>query len=168
MSDATAPDPHDPFQVYLGLRQRALYAVPSGLLAPTARWAGLGGVVVDVPGSSGGIASLVALAEPAASLYTSGGGGFIGAGNHPDVAQAAQALVETVAASLEQFHAVLDDALPPPEVVRVHALGEQGRWLADLPRAVFWGEDRAHGLSPVAGRAQQLITRIREHSDQPG
>jgi hypothetical protein len=79
----TSPD-----AVYRDLRSMALEAVERGALAPPfADHPDVAGVIVDVP-ATGGSATIVALADDTTSLYTSTGGGTIGAGEHATVATA--------------------------------------------------------------------------------
>src|SRR6478672_7058058 len=89
-----------PEEVFTGLRAMALQATESGALpAPPADHPDVCGVVVDIP-ASGGYATLVALTDNTTSLYTSTGGGTIGAGEHAAVAAATHGLLTSVQAHL--------------------------------------------------------------------
>ena len=53
------------------------------------------------------------VADGTTSLYTSGGGGTLGAGAHDSVRRAATAYLEAIAEAVPMFEAV-DEAVPPP------------------------------------------------------
>ena len=85
-----------PETIYKGLRDIALSASQSGgLPLPPREHPDVFGVVIDIP-ASGGFATLVGLTDNTTSLYTSTGGGTIGAGTHSAVATATHALLAAV------------------------------------------------------------------------
>src|SRR5262245_37356880 len=127
----------EPLAIYHDLRGRALAAVTSGLVLASSR-VGVLGVVVDIL-ASGGFATVVSLADNTCSLYTSTGGGTIGAGTHAAVATACQRLLDAVDASRASFVDRIDDALPPAGTVRFHGLSASGGFFADVPEDSFWG-----------------------------
>ena len=143
--------------VFVDLRQRALDSVRSEALVLSTQ-AGALGVVVDIP-ASGGFATLVALRDNTTSLYTSTGGGTIGAGTHQAVATATQRLLEVIDAHRESFAEVVDDGFPPPVNVRFHGLAAGGGFMADVPEDSFWGR-AAHPLMPVIAATQELLTAV--------
>jgi L-alanine-DL-glutamate epimerase-like enolase superfamily enzyme len=116
------------------------------------------GIVVDVPGS-GGFASIVALADGTTSMYTSTGGGRIGAGTHAHVAAATTRLLTEVQRHLGLFESPDDRGLPAPSVVRLHVLTPMEGRHADVPEDAFWGR-QDHALTPVIARVQDVITAI--------
>jgi hypothetical protein len=147
--------------VYRDLRSMALEALERGALAPPfPDHPDVAGVVVDIP-ATGGSATVVALADNTTSLYTSTGGGTIGAGEHATVASATQALLIAVQRQLDGFTAVDDPALPPAGTVRFHVLTTSGRRTEDVPEDCFWGR-AAHPLMPVIAATQHVISAIRE------
>jgi hypothetical protein len=143
--------------IYADLRAQALDATRSGRLPSTLRSGALG-VVVDIP-ASGGFVTIVALADNTTSMYTSTGGGTIGAGAHQAVATATQQLLVVVDAHRSSFDDHVDDALPPTGTVRFHGLAEAGGFVADVPEDAFWGR-APHQLMPVIAATQQLIGAI--------
>jgi hypothetical protein len=153
-------------EMYGQLRAMALEAVANGLVAPTADHPRVSGVVIDVP-SDGGCATLVSLTDDTTSMYTSTGGGTIGAGAHASVASATHALLAAVEQHFDQFTDDDDPALPPRGIVRFHLLGPAGRRTADLPDEAFWGR-ADHPLMPVIAAAQELIAAIRTASPDEG
>jgi hypothetical protein len=138
------------------MREMALTVTPELLgVAPGTVW----GVLLDVP-VSGGFATIVALADGTVSMYTSSGGGVIGAGERPEVASAGQRLLAEVAARVELFRDTPDEGLPPTGSVRIHALGPAGHRNADMPVESFWGRE-GHELAPLIAAAQDVIAAIR-------
>lgn len=136
----------------------ALGAVDAGLAPPGSDHPNVFGVVVDIP-SSGGWATVVALGDGTTSMYTSVGGGTIGAGEHELVRAANTQLLQVIE---HELLAHLDDdpgTHPPPGHVRFHVLGADGLRGVDLPEAVFWGEREGGGN--LVNATQYLIHTIR-------
>jgi hypothetical protein len=153
--------------VYEGLRGHALDAVASGLPDPDPAHPSVSGVVVDIP-AQGGYVTLVAMTDSATSLYTSVGGGTIGAGSHPAVATATRRLLSTIQLYLERFVPEASTSPPPPGTVRLFVLTPGGRRVADIPEDAFWGRIQ-HALTPVIEAAQGTITAVREiEASHPG
>lgn len=158
-SPGAAQSPDD---VYQGLRSLALSSVDNGLRPPSAEHPDVSGLVVDVP-AQGGFATIVALTDDTTSMYTSTGGGIIGAGQHANVAAATRHLLSVVQAHLDSFVQADDGALPGTGSVRFHVLTPSGcRWV-DVPEDSFWGRV-SHSLMPVIGSTQALITVMSEAS----
>jgi hypothetical protein len=149
---------------YKGLRRMALAAVENGLAPPTSDHPDVSGVVVDIP-AQGGYASVVALTDNTTSMYTSTGGGTIGAGEHAAVASIAQQLLVIVQAHLGSFKQRDDGSLPPTATVRFHVLTPSGNRRDDVPEDCFWGR-APHELMPVIAATQELITAIRGAAPQ--
>lgn len=96
---------------YEAMRAMALAAVEHGLPSPTGSHPDVSGVVIDVP-AQGGFATFVGLTDNTTSMYTSTGGGTIGAGEHDSVAQTTQALLVTAQSHLAAFTAPDDAHFP--------------------------------------------------------
>ena len=79
------------------------------------------GLVVDVRGE-GGFATVVSLADGTTSMYTSTGGGMIGAGAHAAVAEATRHLLTLVQQNLSLFPTGDNRQLPPEGLVRFHVV----------------------------------------------
>jgi hypothetical protein len=150
---------------YVGLRKLALRAFDDGAVSGTADHPRVGGVVVDIP-SSAGIATVVALSDDTTSLYTSTGGGTIGAGAHSHVAVATHRLLAAVDAQLEEFAVGRNDHVPNNNYVRFHVLGTAGPAVADVPQDCFWGR-APHVLMPVIAATQDVITAISSVDQDP-
>ncbi|HEX4818765.1 MAG TPA: hypothetical protein VFV00_01055 [Acidimicrobiales bacterium] len=149
---------------YPALRDVALRAVENGLQAPSADHPGVSGVVVDIP-SSDAFATVVGLTDSTTSMYTSTGGGTIGAGEHAEVAAATHALLTTLQRHLADFTDADDGSLPPEGAVRFHLLTPTGSRRLDVPEASFWGRE-PHDLGAVIGATQELISAMRRVSPQ--
>jgi hypothetical protein len=149
---------------YEELRALALGAVANGLEPPSADHPRVSGVVIDVP-SGGSCATIVALTDNTTSMYTSVGGGTIGAGEHASVASATHALLAAVDAQLDSFTGPDDSSLPAPGTVRFHVLTPSGGHTKDVSEDAFWG--RANDpLMPVIMAAQGAVSAMREVSPE--
>ena len=154
-----------PADVYHGLRSNVLEAATRGWIASRPEHPRVAGVVIDIP-SSGGFATVVALADNTTSLYTSVGGGTIGAGAHQPVVDANLRLLAKIDEYLLGFAIGADDALPDAGFVRYHVLGSASSSIADVPDDCFWGR-ADHPLMPVIVATQDLISMIRSVSATP-
>jgi hypothetical protein len=147
---------------YEGLRAQLLALDPAAAgLAPTAALPRVWGVLFEL-GLERGTATVVSLADGTTSLYTSSGGGVIGAGAHAPVVTATHELLAVVEGHLDAFGDDPDHALPAAGTVAMRALTYAGRRRADAPEQEL-GEHR-HPLSPVFYAGQDVITAIRESS----
>jgi hypothetical protein len=146
---------------YAALRANALDSA-GALPAPPPEHSRVSGVVVDVPASNG-YATVVAMTDDTTSMYTSSGGGTVGAGSHAPVSAATHALLTTVDRQLDAFAPGERRDLPPGGTVRFHVLTPAGTATADVPEAAFWGKV-AHPLTPVIAATQHVISAIREAS----
>lgn len=154
-SDRSDTTSHD---TYAGLRALALHAGDDGGVVARHGDPGVVGVVVDIPVTAG-MVTLVAVADGTTSLYTSTGGGTIGAGATPAVATASEALLAAAQQQRDGFVRPADDALPPSGRVRFHLLSSEGRRSVDVPEDAFWGKV-GHPLMPVIAAAQGVISSL--------
>lgn len=110
-------DASPPTSVYADLRRQALGIQPDDLSMAAGSAHPVHGVLMDI-GFANGVATLVCLGDGTVSLYNSGGGGVIGAGQHKavfDVAMLMLAFAERFVASCE--HAT---AYPVPGAGQIH------------------------------------------------
>jgi hypothetical protein len=156
--------PQSQEDVYRRLRTQALSSVDNGLAAPSAEHAQVSGLVIDIP-AQGGFATVVALTDDTTSMYTSTGGGTIGAGQHAVVAAATHRLLSVVQGHLGEFTHKDDGALPPSGSVRFHVLTPSGSRFEDVPEDSFWGR-APHVLMSVIAATQELVSTIREASSR--
>jgi hypothetical protein len=157
-----------PDEIYRGLRALALDSPANGLALPDADHPDVSGLVIDIP-AQGGFATVVALTDNTTSMYTSTGGGTIGAGEHASVAAATHRLLSTVQAQLGAFKKRDNLDLPPAGYVRFHVLSPGGSRLEGIAEDSLLGScspssrarDRggARGSDRNQGRVAQWLTR---------
>ena len=146
------------------LRGAALSRTPAELgLKPTPALPNVFGLFMEwaLPN---GVATLVTFAEGSTSLYFSGGGGFIGAGQHDTVRQAATRFLKMAEEHLSRFTPAADAPLPPVGRVTFVARTYGGTLRAEGPEA-----DMGHNrdpLSPLFHAGQSVITEIRKVSSK--
>jgi len=147
-------------QVYDGLRTVALGVDEATVGKAPAEHPDVLGAVIDIP-RGGGMASVVALADGTTSMYTSTGGGTIGAGAHEAVAATTHELLATLQGLIEMFPADERVDLPSADLVQVTVITPIGRRRASIPAAAFWGQEPSTVAELIAA-IQALITAIRE------
>jgi hypothetical protein len=144
----------DAQQVYNDLRNMALHATDV-----RTNGGPIAGVVVDIP-RDGAFVSISSLGDGTTSLYTSTGGGTIGAGSYGPVAQATRNLLSIAASQAVSFANVDTGDWPPAGSVRFHLVSSPGNRYVDVPEASFWGR-KTHELMPMIEAAQGVLTAIR-------
>jgi hypothetical protein len=142
------------------LRARLIGGSPTEFgLKPTTElprvWAAL--MEIGVPK---GAASIVAVADGSASMYTSVGGGMIGIGEHPSGRQAAMNLLKKVESLLDLMPVATDLPLPKSGEHALVALTHDGtrRRVVAAEKNV---QDGTHPLFPAFDAGQDLITAMR-------
>ena len=150
------PSPGDVFQ---GLRGQILHLDPAGAgMAATPDSPRVWGGMMET-GYPNGTASLVCLRDGTTSLYTSGGGGIIGAGGHGTVADANQAFLAELTRHAGGMRPDTDESLPAPGRVVLRALTHDGPMTFEAAE-----DDLGYGrspLSPVFHAAHAVITQLR-------
>jgi hypothetical protein len=148
------PDP-----MYLALRERILTLNPAdvGLLPDEDRprpWA-----VLMETGWPEGAVTLVGVADGATSLYFSNGGGILGAGETPAVAEVTRRYVADAAAFLPEMTPT--EAFPLPELgqVRFYVMTHDGAYTAAAAEDALRRNDDP--LAPLYAMAQEVITQVR-------
>ncbi len=106
-----------------------------------------------------GSATVVGLVDGTTSMYTSGGGGIIGAGAHESVATMTRRWLQTAQDHRDVFEPDHDAALPPVGWVTLRVLTFGGRLQASAREGDF-GSGR-HAAAPVFHAAHGVITAIR-------
>lgn len=144
-----------PEEIYLGLRNRVLTLEPASAgLADKPLW----GCVMET-GYPNGVATLVCLSDGTTSLYTSTGGGIIGAGERERVARENAKLLTTLSAYLSAMSPSTDDKLPRDGQTMIRALTNEGQRLFEASENDL-GEGRSE-MSPVFHAAHSVISELR-------
>ena len=145
--------------IFRGLRTQALTVEPASIgVSPTDELSRVFGVLMDMAYSSG-TATLVALADGTASLYTSACGGVIGGGTHEQVARAARQLLATAEVHLANFAPAEFDQPPAVGHVLITVRTYSGNLSADVLE-----DDLGHGRHPAAEvfhAAHRVISALR-------
>jgi hypothetical protein len=152
------PEQPPPAEVYLGLRRQLLNLTPDQLG---------NGAFADEPilalmmetGYPEAVASLVAVVDGSSSLYFSNGGGFIGAGTHPAVAEASRRWLEMGRDLLPELSVIADPTLPAVGMTQFVAVTPDG--LAGAAGVEEELGNGRHRLSPLFSAGQDVITQIR-------
>lgn len=163
MNQTNQPPMPTPDPMYLALRERILTLNPAdvGLLPQQdgpQPWA----VLMELGWPEGAV-TLVGVADGATSLYFSNGGGIIGAGETPAVAEVTRRYVADAAAFLPQMTAT--EAFPLPEMgqVRFYVMTHDGAYTAEAAERALQQND--HALAPLYAMAQEVITQLRLHQE---
>lgn len=148
------------------LRARALYLDVEAIRTPDGGpWQGAAVAMMEI-GLAKGIASFLAIADGTVSLYTSVGGGVIGAGEHAAVRGAAERFRIVAADARSQLQTTTEFPMPTPGEVRFHVrTGDDARTGAASEQALRTGRQP---LSELYAAGQDLITEIRLASPERG
>ena len=150
---------------YIALRSQVLRLDPAGLQIPEGHWFGASVALMEIT-QSAGTAALVAVADGTVSLYTTGGGGMIGAGERLVVREAAERFLQAAADAAPSMTATSEFPLPEPGHVRFHVRTPAGDVTADAAEALL--RARRHQLGPLYVAGQDVITEIRLQSESRG
>ncbi|MBZ5719154.1 MAG: hypothetical protein LAO03_02130 [Acidobacteriia bacterium] len=151
-------------QTYLALRHQALQGSrkASGLAAPSTLaepW----GVVMDMALGNGS-ATVAALSDGSASIYLSGGGGFIGGRSQQPVRDAAKKTVEEAKKCRPLMRATTSFPLPEKSEVAFYLLTDAGIFAAIASEELVGTP--SHPFARLYAAAQDVITQYRL-SQQP-
>ena len=147
------------------MRASILLSDPAELgIGPTSVRPNVGGLLMET-GYPDGTASLVVLGDRTVSLYTSAGGGVIGAGEHGTVWREGNELLDLTEQVLGRFTPAQGFPMPRAGRVRFHVLTFTGPLTAEAGEREL--ADRAHPLSDVFYAAHDVITAMREIAERP-
>ncbi len=145
--------------VYGGLREQALRTSSSVAGQPPGEPDGRPfGVVADI-GFDGGSATVVAFLNGSASIYLSGGGGYIGGSGHESVASAAKRAVQAARGATGAMHPTRNFPLPTAGNVTFYVLTSRGVMTASSPE-----DELAETTNPLRSlymAVQDVITQYR-------
>jgi hypothetical protein len=94
-------------------------------------------------------------------MYTSTGGGTIGAGTHAAVSRATHRLLAALHDILTMFPADERVDLPQAGMVQITVVTPTERRRANVPAAAFWGDEPSTVVGLIAA-IHDVITAIRE------
>jgi hypothetical protein len=152
-------------RTYADVRSMALGIDPASIRRPDGeRYTGAAVAAMEL-GLAGSRATvtIVAIADGTVSMYTSPGGGVIGAGEHAAVRGAGDRFREVVAETHGLLQRTQSFPLPTEGEVRFHARVGDDRLTAAAPEAQL--RTGRHLLSPLYDAGQDLITEIRLTSE---
>ena len=153
--DAATPPVAD---VFSELREQALRLTPDQLGEAVPAEAGILALLMETAYREA-VATLVAVADGTTSLYFSNGGGFVGAGTHPTVAEASRLWLEAGGTFLPALSNVTEPPLPGVGTTQFVAVTPEGLRGAFAPEDDLGGN--RHELSPLFHAAHEVITQIR-------
>jgi hypothetical protein len=145
-------------EVFSELRSQALRLTADQLGDAVPSEAGILALLMET-GYQEAVATLVAVADGTTSLYFSNGGGFVGAGTHPTVAEASRSWLEAGRTFLPALSDVTEPPLPGVGLTRLLAVTPDGLRGAVAPEDDLGGN--RHELSPLFHAAHEVITQIR-------
>jgi hypothetical protein len=110
-------------------------------------------------GVSSGTATIVAISDGSASIYMSGGGGYLGGQSHEAIRKAAQNMVAVAAESQKQTIATTVYPLPQRGEVIFYLLTDAGVFTASGSYEEL--SSHRHVLSRLGDAGQEIITQYR-------
>jgi hypothetical protein len=142
------------------LRERLFSLTPSELnLAPTPTRGRVWAALMDVA-LKNGVGTVVAVGDGSVSLYTSAGGGVIGAGEHLMVRQAADRFLDVAEECLSALATADDHLYPVSGHAKLYTLTfSEGVFSAEVDTSEV---RRGHPLYAMFAAAQDVISAIRE------
>ncbi len=145
--------------VYQGLRNMVLCGTRDRFgLAPTASSTEPWGVVMDW-GVPSGTATVMALSDGSASIYLSGGGGYLGGQNQESVRTAALNAIEIAREYPSQMHKTTDYILPATGEIIFYLLTDAGVLTASEKEIELRAP--AHPLARLGNAMQNVVTQYR-------
>lgn len=158
MAEDTSPSKNA--EEILDLRSMFLTRSPRNFgIVPTQDHPRVWAVLMDM-GSSEGTATLLAVVDGTVSLYTSTGGGVIGAGEHPSIRRRAMKFISSAERYFEEFQKTSESPLPAPGRIRFYLMTFSGTFTGDFDENAL-GEGR-HKLSKLFYAGHEVISAMRE------
>ena len=155
---AVEPKP-SPETVYQGLRNMVLCGTRERFrLAPTSSPTEPWGVVMDW-GVPSGTATVMVLSDGSASIYLSGGGGYLGGQNQESVRSAALRAIEAAREYHAQMQKTTDYALPVRGEVIFYLMTDSGVVTASEKESELHNSE--HPLAKLGNAMQNVVTQYR-------
>jgi hypothetical protein len=143
---------------YMDLRKMVLRVDPAEIELSDGGWPGASVALMEMPVGDA-TATIVAVADGTVSLYTSTGGGTIGAGEHLSARQAGHRFLKAAADSAPWMTPTTDFPLPTEGMVRFHVRTPEGDVTGEASEEVL--RARRHHLAPLYLAGQDVLTEIR-------
>jgi hypothetical protein len=141
------------------LRARALGLDVASIQTPDGEpWRGAAVAMMEI-GLASGVASFLAIADGTVSMYTSVGGGVIGAGEHAAVRGAAERFRVVAADARHHLQWTTEFPLPTPGEVRFHVRMGDDAWTGAASESAL--RTGRQPLSELYAAGQDLITEVR-------
>ncbi len=151
---------------YVGLRDLVLHTEPSAMGLDSAGHERIYGVLMETAHPNG-TATLVSLADGTTSLYTSTGGGMIGAGSHAHIAQLSKDVIARAEELFDLFEPTAAFPLPTSGRVRFQVLTFAGGFTLDADeRELVGGTADASRLFYAANDVLTALRMIDEQSEE--
>jgi hypothetical protein len=156
---AVGGDRTAPAEVYADLRSIALTVDPAAIHRPEGEpWSGALVALMEI-GLASGTATIVAVGDGSVSMYTSTGGGVLGAGEHAAVRAAGNRFRAVAAEARGRLQATTEFPGPAIGEVRFQLRTEDGGFTGAAPEAALAAG--RHPLSELYAAGQDLVTEIR-------
>jgi hypothetical protein len=143
---------------YMELRSLVLNVDPADIEVAEGEWYGASVALMEMPVGDA-TATIVAVADGTVSLYTSTGGGTVGAGEHLSARHAGQRFLQAAADSSRWMTPTTEFPLPTRGSVRFHVRTPNGDVTGEAPEDIL--RARRDRLAPLYLAGQDLITEIR-------
>jgi hypothetical protein len=158
-SHPTKPRIEPKESVYEGMRNMVLSGTRERFgLPPTSSPEEPWGVVMDW-GVDRGTATVMALADGSASIYLSGGGGYVGGQNQESVKGAALKAVEVAREHASEMRKTTEYRLPVAGEVIFYLLTESGVFTASAKEVELRNQE--HPLTKLGNAMQEVVTQYR-------
>jgi hypothetical protein len=150
--------------VFAGLRARALGLDVGSIQTPDGGpWQGAAVAMMEI-GLPTAVASFLTVADGTVSMYTSVGGGVIGAGEHAAVRGAAERFRVVATDARRHLQSTTDFPSPTPGEVRFHVRMGDDAWTGAASESAL--RIGRQPLSELYAAGQDLITEIRLASSE--
>ncbi len=156
------PGAEDTGKVTKALRDKIFRLSPGEInVSPSEDYPHVWGIVMET-GFPEGVATLVSLIDGTVSLYFSGGGGVIGAGEHGNVRTAATTFLRAAERYRQSLVRTTEYPMPGAGRVRFYVLTYEGILADDVEENTLG--DGVHALSPLFYAGHEVLSEIRKLS----
>jgi hypothetical protein len=154
-----------PMETYMGLRSTVLHADISAIELVDGEWPGASVAMMEMPVGDA-IASIVAVADGTVSLYTSSGGGVLGAGEYGAARAAGQRFLRAAADHAAWMTATTEFPLPAAGKVCFHVRTPDGDYTSEVAEDTL--RARRDELAALYLAGQDVLSELRLISEANG